>query len=76
VRLFFCACVGYGGGVIFIRILLLIALAAGLGIAALFIIDALRPPTHNIGALFEDALVGGIVFVITLAVGGYHLFRK
>jgi hypothetical protein len=61
---------------IFIRILLLLALASGLGIIALFISDAVRPPTHNIGALFEDALVGGVVFVITLAVGGYRLFRK
>jgi hypothetical protein len=55
--------------------LLLLICAAAIAAASAFAISLLRPQTHNIGALFGDALVAGVVFFVTLLVGYLYLVR-
>jgi hypothetical protein len=50
--------------------------AAAIAAASAFAISLLRPQTHNIGALFGDALLGGVIFFATLLAGYFWFIRQ
>jgi hypothetical protein len=55
---------------------ILLACALATAAASAFALSLLRPQTHNIGALFGDALVAGVVFFVTLLIGYLYLVRN
>jgi polyferredoxin len=57
------------------RVLMLLIVAAGLGIASVLLIENLNPQ-HNVGALFGDLLVGTVVFLVTLLIGYFGFLRS
>jgi hypothetical protein len=58
-----------------LRILALLALAAGLGVVAIFVCDAIIGPTHNVAAVLVDLIAGAIVALLTLGIGGYQMYK-
>jgi hypothetical protein len=55
---------------------ILLVCAAVIAAASAFFFSLLRSQTHNIGVLFGDALVGAVVFFVTLLIGYLYLVRK
>jgi hypothetical protein len=55
--------------------LILIISAFVIGCASASAFSRLRPQTHNIGALFGDALVGLVVLVMVMVVGWFKFIR-
>jgi predicted outer membrane lipoprotein len=49
--------------------LLLIISACAIGVASALAFSLMPPQTHNVGALFGDALVGVVVLIATLIAG-------
>ncbi len=58
------------------RFAALIALACGLGVAGMFLCDAVIGPTHNVAAALISIIVGGLIAILTLIFGGYKMFKK
>jgi hypothetical protein len=59
-----------------LRLLSLIALAAALGAAGLFLTDKIIGPTHNVAAVMIDLIVGGAVALVSLGIAMYLIFRR
>jgi hypothetical protein len=55
--------------------LILIVSACAVGVASALAFSLLRPQTHNIAALFGDALFGVVVLIATL-IGGWFWFIR
>lgn len=60
----------------FLRFLALIALASGLGVAGIFLVDAVIGPTHNVAAALISLVAGGMIFILTLAIGSFRMFKR
>jgi hypothetical protein len=57
------------------RWLILVISAFVIGGASALAFGRLRPQTHDIGALFGDALVGLVVLVMVMVVGWFKFIR-
>lgn len=58
------------------RFAALIALAGGLGVAGMFLCDAIIGSTHNVAAALISIIAGGVIAILTLIVGSDKMFRK
>jgi hypothetical protein len=58
------------------KILLLILTALGLGVVTVYAIEQFSAPTHNVGALFGELLIGGAMALLVLILGGIYLYKN